>query len=1030
MRPLIAPPVTTEEGCLSHRRTKRYWKSLKERDTPPDVLSARTDEFPEVGPRQFRRRDFLKATGFTLGVAFATGCSRAPVQRALPLLSQPEEVVPGRSLFYASTCAGCSAGCGLLAKVRDGRPVKLEGNPQHPVSLGGLCATGQANILGLYDSHRLQHPLKDGRRSSWADVDREIQAELASIRDKRGAVRFLTGTITSPTTRATIQEFLKGFSDARHIVYDPLSNSALLDAHKQTHGVRTLPRFHFDKAEVIVSLDADFLGTWISPVEYNADYRAGRDLEAKHVSYHVQFEQRMTVTGSKADRRFAVAPGEMGLLLTHLGQRVAEKAGVSFGSGKPESSSVDPVFLDELADRLWHARGRSLTVCGANNLQQQLLSNYLNHLLGNYGATLDIEKPSMQSQGNDKELGELLAELDDSKVDALLLCGVNPAFDLPGGESLAEALQKVRLLVSFAQRVDETAALARYVLPEPHYLESWNDAEPVSGLASVSQPTIHPFGEARSLVETIATWNGKPKPAYELLREHWKAQVFPRQKKELTFDAFWDRAVHDGFAEVEPLPIKTKQFNAQAISPILKGQRLESGAFALVLYPTVAMLDGRNAYNPWLHELPDPISKVTWDNYASISPAAAQGLGLKDGDVVRLQSGTGPAFELPVCIQPGQHNQVIAIALGYGSKLSARFAKVGPQWLDAVVSVGDKGLVGLNAAPLLRFSGGVLQYDGAPVTVSRTGRQRELASTQSHNTLTVPKKLTPPGSGARAIVQETTFAAYLKDPHSGVEDHEEKEDLWPTDHPYSGPRWGMVIDQNACTGCSSCVIACQVENNIPVVGRDEIRRNREMHWLRIDRYYSETESGQVEVAYEPLMCQQCENAPCETVCPVLATVHSEDGLNQQVYNRCIGTRYCANNCPYKGRRFNWFNYAHDDQLQNLVLNPDVAVRSRGVMEKCTFCVQRIQEAKIEAKRRGEKVADGAVQTACQQSCPAQAIYFGDLNDPNSQVSKMMANPRRYRVLEELNVRPAVGYLTIVRNRPQEGKEETKEERHG
>ncbi len=1015
---------------MSKQRTRRYWKSLKERDAAPDVLNARADEFPEGGPRQFRRRDFLKATGFTLGVAFATGCSRAPVQRAIPLLSQPEEMVPGRSLFYASTCAGCSAGCGLLVKVRDGRPIKLEGNPQHPVSRGGLCATGQASILGLYDSQRLQHPLKDGKKSSWAEVDREIQAELANIRGDRGAVRFLSGTITSPTTRAAIREFLTGFPDPRHVVYDPLSNSALLDAHEQTHGVRVLPRFHFGKAEVIVSFDADFLGTWISPVEYTADYRAGRDLEAKHVSYHVQFEPRMTVTGSKADRRLAVTPGEMGLVLTHLAQRVARRVGGILASAEFEDCSVDSAFLDELADRLCRARGRSLILCGTNDLQQQLLGNYLNHLLGNYGSTLDVENPSLQAQGNDRELEGLVDELRDGKVKALFIYGVNPAFDLPGGDGLAGALQKVPLLVSFAQRVDETAALARYVLPEQHDLESWSDAEPVSGLVSVSQPTIHPLGDTRSLVETIATWNAKPKPAYNLLREHWKADIFPRQKKEANFDVFWDRAVHDGFAEVEPLPIKPKELNAQAVRPILKAPRPETGAFALVLYPTVAMRDGRNAYNPWLHELPDPISKVTWDNYACVSPAAAQQLGVADGDVVRLGASDGNAFELPAYIQAGQQDKVVAVALGYGSRLSARFAKVGPQWIDALLSVGDNGVVGVNAAPFLRLSDGVLKYDGAQVKLIRTGRQRELASTQTHNTLTVPKKLTPAGSGPRPVVQETTLPAYLKDPHAGVEDHEEKEDLWPTDHPYNGPRWGMVIDQNACTGCSSCVIACQVENNIPVVGRDEIRRNREMHWLRIDRYYSETESGQIEVAYEPLMCQQCENAPCETVCPVLATVHSEDGLNQQVYNRCIGTRYCANNCPYKARRFNWFNYAHDDQLQNLVLNPDVAVRSRGVMEKCTFCVQRIQEGKIEAKGRGEKVSDGAVQAACQQSCPAQAIYFGDLNDPTSRVSRMMANPRRYRVLEELNVRPSVGYLTIVRNRPQQGKEESKEEHHG
>jgi MoCo/4Fe-4S cofactor protein with predicted Tat translocation signal len=1022
---------------LGRKKAKRYWKNLKERDGGPDFLKSAGDEFPEAGPRQFKRRDFLKATGFTLGMAFATGCSRAPVQNAIPLLSQPEEIVPGRSLFYASTCAGCSAGCGLLVKVRDGRPIKLEGNPQHPLSRGGLCATGQASILGLYDSQRLQHPLKEGKRSSWEAVDREILTQLASIRTEGGAVRFLSGTITSPTTVAAIREFLKSFPNARHIVYDPLSNSALLDAYEQTHGVRVMPHFNFDKAEVIASFDVDFLGTWIAPVEYTAGYRAGRDLEAKRISYHVQFEPRMSVTGGKADQRFAVAPGEMGVLLTHLVQRIAKKAGAAMDSSGPGAPAVSPALLDELADRLWTARGRSLVVCGSQDVQQQLLAGYLNHLLGNYGSTIDVERASFQTQGNDRELETLLGELQEGKVKALFIHAVNPAFDLPDGEALTKTVQKVPLLVSFAPRVDETAALARYVCPDRHNLEAWSDAEAVSGVVSISQPTVHPLGETRSLLETLTAWNApgrdpasyvstQQKTAYAILRDYWRASVFPRQKKDSNFDAFWDRSVHDGFAEIEPRPIHPTPFHERVVHPILHAQRPGSNSFALVLYPTVAMLDGRNAYNPWLHELPDPITKVTWDNYASISPAAAQRLGVSEGDAVRLHRADGQSLELPAYIQPGQHDQVVAVALGHGGKLSARFAKVGPQWLDALVSVGDNGLVGENAAPLLQLKDGVLNYSGAAVTISRTGKQRELACTQTHHTLTVPKKLTPPGSRPRAIVQETTLAAFLKDPHSGVEDHEEKEDLWPIDHPYTGPRWGMVIDLHACNGCSACVVACQVENNIPVVGKDEIRRNREMHWLRIDRYYSETESGEVEVAYEPLLCQQCENAPCETVCPVLATVHSEDGLNQQVYNRCIGTRYCANNCPYKARRFNWFNYAHDDQLQNLVLNPDVAVRSRGVMEKCTFCVQRIQEAKIEAKRRGEKVADGAVQTACQQSCPARAIYFGDLNDSNSRVSTMMANPRRYRVLEELNVRPSVGYLTIVRNR----EEENKEERHG
>ncbi|MGE5056123.1 MAG: Fe-S-cluster-containing hydrogenase [Acidobacteriota bacterium] len=1003
---------------------KHYWKALEEKEGGPGFLKQGVRDLVQDSPRNFRRRDFLKAAGFSVGVAFATGCSRAPLQKAIPLLSQPEEIVPGRSLFYASTCNGCSAGCGVLAKVRDGRPIKLEGNPEHPFSRGGLCATGQASILGLYDSQRLQHPLRQGNKISWDTADREVLAQLASIRNQHGIVRFLTGTITSPSVLAAIQQFLNSFPDSRHVVYDPISNSALLDAYQETHGTRLMPRLHLEKAEVIAGFDADFLGTWISPVEYTAAYRAGRNLEERRVSYHVQFEPRMSLTGSKADQRFAVAPGEYGVLLTHLTMLVAKRGGISLDWAEPDASPVPTIFLEELADRLWRARGRSLVVCGSQAIQEQVLANYLNHLLGNYGSTIDLDRPSLQAQGNDRDLESLFGELQAGKIHALCVYGVNPAFDLPDGGQLQAALSKVPLLVSFGQRMDETAALARYILPEPHFLESWGDTEAVSGVISISQPSVHRLGDTRSLQETFSAWNGQAKPGYELLREFWNAKVFPRrQKKEHDFDAFWDRSVQDGYAEVEPATARTRRFDARHIQPILRSS--DNKSLTLILYPTVAMLDGRNAYNPWLHELPDPISKVTWDNYASISPATARKLGVSNGDIVHIATTetSGNALELPAYVQPGQHDDVIAVALGYGSKLSARFAKVGPQWIDALLSVGDNGLVGQNAAPYLELKDGALRYASVQVTLSRTGKQRELACTQIHNTLTVPENLRPAGSGPRSIVQETTLAAFLKDPHSGVEDNDEKEDLWPTDHPYTGPRWGMVVDLNACTGCSSCVIACQVDNNIPVVGRDEVRRNREMHWMRIDRYYSESEHGQIDVAHQPLMCQQCDNAPCETVCPVLATVHSEDGLNQQVYNRCVGTRYCANNCPYKGRRFNWFNYSHDDQLQNLVLNPDVTVRSRGVMEKCTFCIQRIQEAKIEAKRRGEKIEDGAVRTACQQSCPAQAIYFGDLNDPNSRVSRMMQNPRRYRVLEELNVRPAVGYLTVVRNRDQKNKEE-------
>ncbi|HWR35898.1 MAG TPA: Fe-S-cluster-containing hydrogenase [Clostridia bacterium] len=996
---------------MTEPEKNRYWRSPQERDA--DVAGVES-EFPEELPRgamMLKRRDFLRVAGFT-AAAVATGCSRAPVQKAIPMLMPPEEIVPGTSLQYATTCGGCSAGCGVLAKVRDGRPIKLEGNPGHALSRGGLCAIGQASLLGLYDSQRLTAPLSSGKSSTWEAIDREITKALNDVRTNQGRVRFVTGSITSPTERASIGKFLQSFPDAKHVVYDPLSHSAILDAHEQTHGSRVLPHYRFDRAEVIVAVDADFLGTWISPVEFTAAYRAGRSLEGPkpRVSWHVQFESRMTVTGSKADERYAVSPHERTAILQQLADRIAAAAGKAVAAPQVAQTSVPAAFVETVAQRLWKARGRSLVVSGSQDIREQVLVNFINHLLGNSGSTVEIDKPSYQASGNDRELIALLEEIEQGKVKVLLIAGVNPVFDLPA----AAAIKRVPLVVSFAQRVDETASLAHYILPEPHSLESWRDAEPVAGNVAVMQPTVQRLGQTRTLIETLSAWSDAPATDYQIVREYWRTNIFPRQSQFAEFDAFWERTVHDGGANVQPLSSPARSFNLATVKPAAPAPAPPAGAYALVLYPKVAMLAGSEAYNPWLHELPDPITKITWDNYACLSPATASKLGISEGDVVRI-SREGALLELPAYVQPGQHDAVVAVALGYGSVLSRRFAEIGPRWIDALPSVGADGFVGKNAAGFLHFAGGAAQMESV-VAVSRTGGRQPLASTQTHHTLRAPEGLAKLSPESRPIIQETTLAAFLEDGKSGVHEHEASEDLWPADHPYKGPRWAMVVDLQACTGCSACVIACQAENNIPVVGKDEVRRNREMHWVRIDRYYAERPDGRIDVAHQPMMCQQCENAPCETVCPVLATVHSEDGLSQQVYNRCVGTRYCANNCPYKGRRFNWFNYAHDDRLQNLVLNPDVTVRSRGVMEKCSFCVQRIQGAKIDSKRRGTSIADGEVQTACQQSCPARAIYFGDLNDPKSEVSRKMRDPRRYRVLSELNVRPAVGYLTVVRNR--------------
>jgi molybdopterin-containing oxidoreductase family iron-sulfur binding subunit len=776
-----------------------------------------------------------------------------------------------------------------------------------------------------------------------------------------------------------------------------------------------------DKAEVIVSFDADFLGTWISPVEFTSAYQAGRRLEhsAPHLSYHVQFESLLSLTGSKADRRLCLSP-----LNVNAGD----------AEGRLDELPISSQFLDHLADYLWQNRQHSLVLCGSQNVDLQVLGNFLNHVLGNYGTTVDVVQPSYQREDNDRELETLLQEIHAGKVEALFIYQSNPVHDLPSGESLAIDLKRIPLVVCLTPRLDETARLAHFVCPDHHYLENWNDAEPVNGLVSLVQPVITPMGSTRSVLESLAAWAGKPRAAYDLLREHWEKEVFPRSSQKVAFQGFWDQTLHDGFAQVNPRPVKVGGFNQAAVRIAPAPDRPPQGTYSVILYSKVGMPDASHAYNPWLHELPDPISKVTWDNYACLSPAAARHLGVNEGDVVRLEASAIPGrsgvLELPVFVQPGLHDQVVAVALGYGSLLSKRFADIGPRWLQARPTVGPDGMVGKNAASLLGWVEGSLRFTQDGVRLTKTGGQHPLASTQSYNQITVPQHLALAGQERRPIIRETTLSGFRQElvadantpatqRPGNLPGGESKEDLWPDDHPMTGPHWGMVIDLNACTGCSACVIACQAENNTPVVGKDEVRRQREMHWLRIDRYYTE-QNGGVDVAHQPMLCQHCGNAPCEVVCPVLATVHSDEGLNEQVYNRCVGTRYCANNCPYKVRRFNWFDYAHDDLLHNLVLNPDVTVRSRGVMEKCTFCVQRIQEAKIEAGRLGRFPRDGDIQTACQQSCPAQAIVFGNLNEPKSRVARLTADRRSYQVLGELNIRPSVSYLTLVRNRPAEG----------
>lgn len=1047
------------------------------RTTPPeDARDANADDAPSQG-LQIDRRGFLQAAGFGLAAA-ATGCHRPPVRSARPYLEAPEHVVPGEALHYASVCDGCSAGCGTLVKVRDGRPIKLEGLDGKGLEGKGLdgrglCARGQASLLGLYDSRRLRGPRLHGADATWKAADSAVREGLeAALRDGR-KIRLLTPTLLGPTERAAVRRFADA-RGARHVEHDPVSASAILDAHQRTHGRRVLPRFRFAEAEVIVAVDADFLGTWISPVEHAAAYRDGRrpDADPPHMSYHVQIESLLTLSGSNADRRIALPPEEIGAAVATLASLLLRETDLAEADleatprgGASDLPDATRRALGELARELEQAGERGLLVCGSDDVDVQVLVNAMNQHLGAYGRTLDLERPSFQSRSDDGALAELMGELRAGEVGVLLVAGLDPAY-LWEGRDLAEALRNVDLLAHLSPHDDATAALAGVVLPTPHFLESWGDAEPVDGRLGLRQPTIEPLYPSRSLRASLAAWTADDAPSkpsleadLDALREHWRREIHPRDPQSRPFREFWDRTLHDGFVELPPAgdqrpespdrPDSTREEIAPVLSRVLSRPRdrraaREDGAFTLVLHPTVGLGDGRHADNPWLQELPDPIAKTTWGNHAALAPATAAGLGVISGDVVRLEAGD-VVIELPVLVQPGQHSSVVAVAMGGGDPRSERFRDVHPPWIQARPSTGDDGRVGVNGARLVQAPS-LLRFG---VRVVPTGERDELARTQTFHSLDLPPETAPPGAERRPFVETVEFAAlggaanaspngapHGDDTEHGAhgEDHHDA-DLYPQNHPNdegSGDaphRWGMTIDLEACTGCSACVVACQAENNLPVVGRDEVRRRREMHWLRIDRYYGESadaDEGKVDVAFQPMLCQHCDQAPCETVCPVLATVQTEEGLNAQAYNRCVGTRYCANNCPFKIRRFNWFDYRRDDPVANLVLNPDVVVRSRGVMEKCTFCVQRLESAKVAARRRareagdtfaGARVRDEEVQTACQQSCPADAIVLGDMLDPESRVAEIRRSRRSYRLLEELAVAPSVDYLQRVERPP-------------
>ncbi|CAN5333464.1 TAT-variant-translocated molybdopterin oxidoreductase [soil metagenome] len=1004
---------------------KKYWKGLEELNKTPEFFEKNKHEFAEPIPieevlsgsglsSKAPRRDFLKALGFGVGAVTLAACQKVPVHKSIPYLIKPEEVTPGIANYYTSTYEGHA----ILVKTREGRPIKIEGNPNDVLSKGGVSAQAQASVLDLYDVNRLKDPKKDGGDSGWNEIDAFVKRELAAIKAGGKKIRLISSTISNPSTLAVIADFIAQYPNTKHINYDAVSYTGIIQGNQNSFGKAVLPHYQFDKADVIVSFGADFLGTWISPAEFTRQYvsnRNNKSLQSKKMSRHIQFETGMSLTGSNADVRIAIKPSEEGVALVSLYNAIS-------GSTLPGSTKLSNATADKaiaiVAKELQAAKGKALVVAGSNDVATQVLVNAINSLLGSYGTTIDLDNPSHQYAGNDAEMVEFVNELKRGEVDGVFFLNANPAYDYYNNKDIADGLKKVRLKVSFSDHADETASLCNVIAPNHYYLEAWGDDNAIDGYYTVLQPTINPVYNTRQAEQSLLIWGDNAvKDYYTYVRNNWDKNLLA--KGGLSGQSGWETLLQTGFVKAAAKPAGAYTFgrdlNAVAQTVLDHSSALATGdKFEIQLYQTVAMRDGKRANNPWLQELPDPVSKVTWENFAAMSPTDIKKKGYEEGDVIKIEVN-GYSIAVPVLSQPGQTLGTISVAVGYGR------THAGP--------VGnDKGK---NAFPFHSLRNGTFQTS-AVANVTATGEVSLLAQTQTHHSIE-----------GRNIIRETTFKEYLKNPTAGSGKGEDKKpyaDLWDA---YERPvyDWVMAIDLNACTGCGACVVACSAENNIPVVGKDEVRRRREMHWIRIDRYYSFNDNGSeggvtrerevselkdlenVRVVYQPMLCQHCDHAPCETVCPVLATVHSSEGLNHMAYNRCIGTRYCANNCPYKVRRFNWFNYWNDSRFDNylnnehtqLVLNPDVTTRFRGVMEKCSMCIQRIQAGKLKAKIEQRPLRDGEVKVACQQTCPANAIVFGNRNDKDSEVSKALASDRTYYVLEELNVQPGIGYQVKVRN---------------
>lgn len=982
---------------------KKYWKSLDKAGAVQEQPIMPKDENQETGildvlsgdlnKNSTSRRDFLKWCGISFASATVVTACENPVKKAIPYIIQPEEIIPGKATWYASTYQHGNDYCSILVKTRDGRPIKIEGNKNSSVSQAGTTARVQASVLGLYDDGaRYKYPTDHVYELTWETADKEISEKMTQAQTEGKRMALVTPTLLSPTTKQLIKELQQKFTTLEVVAWDAVSYGAIRKAHEKSHSLAIIPDYRFDKADMIVSFSADFLGTWLAPSVFAARYSKTRKLktDAPTMSHHLQFESGYSLTGANADERVPVKPSDELKILLALYNELEP--------GVVNSPAVDFYDVKKLAGKLKQSKGKSIVISGHNNIEVQTVVNAINQKLESYGNTLDLTSTIQAGNDNEKAFEALVDDLQDGKIDGIFFYETNPVYSYHDPEKLMAGLKKARFSVSFSSAKDETAETCSYILPDNHYLESWNDAEFLSGHYSLAQPAIRKIFKTRQFQDTLLKWLGSSDDFYQYLQKSWKANFFPLQSEHATFTAFWQKSLQSGVFEVNSPERLMTDFNSGAASSSAQNVNLmitKTGSEEFILIQNIAIGDGHFANNPWLQELPDPVSSVTWDNFAAISPAMAKEKGIETGDMLMIND----KVEIPVLIQPGHAQGCISMAVGYGRTKAGKAAE----------------LVGENVYSLSFINGETRSFTGAITELKIKSAGYEFALTQTHHDME-----------GRPIVRESTLDKYKEKPYAGNEIkkyHEKhKTTLYPVTE-FEGHHWALLVDLNACTGCSNCVIACQSENNVPVIGKEEVRRRRIMHWMRIDRYYN-GETDNPEVVFQPMMCQHCDHAPCENVCPVSATNHSSEGLNQMAYNRCVGTKYCINNCPYKVRRFNWFLYAQNDKfdynmnsdLGRMVLNPDVTVRERGVVEKCSFCVQRIQEGKLKAKNERRPLKDGDILPACAQSCPSGALVFGDINDPESRVAQLMKDPRSYQVLEEFHTLPSVSYLTKIRNK--------------